>query len=76
MKDDVPLNHQVHPYTEEPFREEGERPWCICGLGPQHHLHVGISSAVCCCMGCIRTRDPDDPYGKSGVDGIVMEAEA
>jgi hypothetical protein len=25
-------------------------------------MHVGISSAVCTCMGCIRSRDPDDPY--------------
>lgn len=74
MRADLWLDQQVHPYVEAPFREEGTPPWCICGLLPAHHLHVGISSAMCCCMNCIRTRDPGDPYGKSEVDGIDLEA--
>ncbi|WP_143219725.1 hypothetical protein [Actinomadura sp. CNU-125] len=56
------LEHEVHPYVENPVSELRER--CVCGHFRQHHLHVGVSSAVCCCMGCIRSRDPDDPYGE------------
>jgi hypothetical protein len=58
------LAHEVHPYVEMPemYATGNGLPWCICGLSRTHHMHVGISSAVCTCMHCIRSRDPDDPY--------------
>jgi len=62
------LDQEVHAYVENPFREDGAPAWCICGHSRQHHLHIGVSSAVCCCMHCIRSRDPADPYpGHSSV---------
>lgn len=67
------LDQELHPYAEDPMSKMHR---CICGHLRQHHLHEGVSSAVCCCMGCIRTRDPDDPYGKSLVDDIDIDMEA
>ena len=58
------LAHEVHPYVEMPemYATDNGPPLCVCGLSHAHHRHVGVSSAVCTCMGCIRSRDPDDPY--------------
>jgi hypothetical protein len=59
------LAHEVHPYVEMPAMccgTDDSLRWCICGLSQNHHMHVGVSSAVCTCMHCIRSRDPDDPY--------------
>ncbi|MFE9099888.1 hypothetical protein [Actinomadura geliboluensis] len=47
-----PLNHEVHPYTPKP-----DSRFCICGLWAKHHLHGGISSAVCTCMKCTVSRE-------------------
>lgn len=52
------LDHEVHSYVEAPDPCPCCPPYCICGLFRMHHMHVGISSAVCTCLECEAARDP------------------
>lgn len=53
------LEHEVHPYVEMP-NPDAPFPTCICGLGQTHHLHAGISSAICTYTCCYRVRHPEE----------------
>lgn len=47
-----PLNHERHAFTPRP-----DSDYCVCGLWETHHMHSGVSSAECTCMGCVESRD-------------------
>ena len=61
-----PLNHEVHAFTPPPGSK-----LCICHLWRKHHLHIGVSSAVCTCMECVESR-----VGTAAAWGLSGEGES